>query len=220
MFRSSHTRLYLPVTGLRCCCLLLVGLLFHVQVFSQKRLWFTELCADVIYEQKISASNKSFIKSPALGYSITLNNAGKRLAVSMQFNYANTKLDSLAIPDVSRHKQHGFYIGLRYFPVVPPTFRFGTKMGIRFTAGGMIGMHNYKNTFVYKKEVNYSTQSHFSPMRFSYFVFAGLNFSGFYGVNGLSLRLNYKPGTYQMENFSLKQEFVLQVGLVLGPKIK
>lgn len=200
--------------------LLLPCLLNADDVLSQKRLWFTELGGDIIYQQKISAGNESFIKSPAYGYSVTLNNAGKRLAVSMQFNYATVRLDSLGIQDITRHKQHGFYIGLRYFPVVPPTIRFGTKTAIRLTAGAMAGMHNYKNTFVYKKEVNYSTQSHFSPMRFSYFFFAGLSFSGFYGVNGLSLRLNYKPGTYEMENFSLKQEYLLQVALMLGPKIK
>ena len=194
--------------------------------FSQGRIWFAELGADVKEEQKIEYTGGSVNKSPAYGYFININNGGRRLAIGLETDYSSPNLKNVNNTVYKSNSLHlwEFYLGLRYYPLIP-TMRFGTKGAIRFTAGGQIGLYDF-----YWREndaYSYPTYSHksWSPMAFSSFIFAGLCFSPFRNTSGLSVKLKYRPQSYSMGNFplasfSLKQPFSLSAALFIGPRIR
>lgn len=201
------------------CCL-------YWNSFSQGRIWFSELGVDIKQQQKIQYTGGSVNKSPALGYFANINSGGKKIAVGLQVDYLRVDLKNINTAPAQKGSLHlwEFYFGLRYYPLIP-TFKFGIKGAIRFTAGGQVGFSDF-----YWREndtYNYPTYSHrsWSPAAFSSVVFAGLCFSPFRNTSGLSVKLNYRPQTYSMKNFplknfALKQPFSLSAALFIGPRIK
>ena len=196
--------------------------LINYPVFSQGRIWFSELGVDIKQEQKISFTGGSVNKSPALGYFFNINNGGRKFAIGLQGNYSKVDLKNTTAPDVEKNslKLWEFYFVLRYYPMLP-TLRFGTKGAIRFTTGVMLGGYD----FYWKQDDGYGATLKWSPLQVSSVVFAGLCFSPFLNTTGLSVKLNYMPQTLSMQNFALKeftlkQPFSLSASLFIGPKIK
>jgi len=191
--------------------------------YSQGRIWFAELCVNITQEQKIQYTGGEFSKSPAYGFSFNINNGGKNTAIGIQVDY--TSVDLSKTPTTIPKKTMSlweFYMGLRYYPLLP-TIRLGRKGAIRFTTGGMIGGYD----FYWRQTDPYSDGPalKWSPMQFSSLLFAGFCFSSFRNTTGISIKLNYKPQTYslynfELRNFTLKQPFSITAALLIGPKIK
>ncbi len=193
---------------------------------SQGRIWFAEMGVGISNEQKSEYTGGSSKKSPAYTYFVNFNNGGRRLAIGVGGDYTSVGLQNVNNSTYKKNSLHlwEFYFALRYYPLIP-TMRFGTKGAIRFTAGGQIGFYDFY--WREKDNYNYPTYSHrsWSSPAFSSSVFAGLCFSPFRNTSGLSLKLNYRPQTYSMNNFplvnfTLKQTFSLSVSLFIGPRIK
>ena len=203
--------------------LLILNGCFCIHSFSQGRIWFAELGANLISEQKVEYRGGSSTKAPAYGYFVNLNNGGKKLALGFEVDYAPVALKNI-ISTTYKKNSLGLwelYLSLRYYPMLP-TIRFGTTAAMRFTAGGMIGGYD----FYWRQNTSYGdAQLTWSPMRMSSVVFAGFCFSSFRNTSGLSVKLNYKPQAYSMnnflfENFILKQPFSVSASVLIGPKIK
>ncbi len=195
---------------------------FGVNVFSQGRIWFSELGVNILQEQKMEWIGGSIKKSPALGYFINVNNGGKKVAVGIQFNYSKPDLKNTNTPGVEKNslKLYEFYFVMRYYPMLP-TMRLGTKFAFRFTAGGMAGGYS----FYWKGDDGYGPILKWSPLQFCPTVFAGLCLSPFYNTTGVCVKLNYSPQTLTMQNFTLKnftlkQPFLLSASIFIGSKIK
>ncbi len=210
---------FIKATGI----VLMLSMGLNNQAFSQGRIWFSELSFDIKKEQKVQYTGGESSKSPAYGFSVNINNGGGRVAIGLQLDYSPVNLGDVTTPNVKKNslKLWEFYAGLRYYPLLP-TMRLGRSGAIRFTAGGMIGGYD----FYWRETDSYDGNTlKWSPVQFSSLVFAGLCFSSFRSATGISAKLNYKPQTFSMSNFSLadftlKQPFSLSLGLLIGPKIK
>ncbi|HYM92739.1 MAG TPA: hypothetical protein VET23_01255 [Chitinophagaceae bacterium] len=199
----------------------LASILF-INSYAQHRIWFGELGANITAEQNIKYDNGSIKNSPAFGYWFNINNGGRRIAVSAQFEYAPIHLKNVNTGPVKENSLGlwEFYFGLRYYPMLP-NIRIGTKAAIRFIAGGLAGFYN----FYWKQNDGFGYHQTWSASQLSPLLYGGLCFSSFRNTSGLSLKISYKPQTYSIQNFSLKdftlkQPFLLTAGIFIGPKVK
>ncbi len=189
--------------------------------YSQGRIWFSELGVNINQEQKVEFSGSNpLIKNPAIGYFANINNGGKRIAFGIQANYSPVDMKNTNISGVKNNSLSlwEFYVVMRYYPMLP-TMRIGTKVAIRFTAGGMLGGYDF-----YWKPSD-GTSIKWSATQFSSVVFAGLIFSPFRNTTGLSVKLNYTLQTFTLQNFplsnfTLKQPFSISAAIFIGPRIK
>lgn len=196
----------------------------NTSLYSQGRIWFAELGVDIKQQQTIQYTGGNLQKSPAYGFLFSIYNGGKRFAIGLQFDYSAVNLEKTNLTTVPKKSVSlwEFYAGWRYYPLLP-TVRLGRKGAIRFTAGGLIGGYD----FYWRQTEDYTdgTVLKWSPLQFSSMVFAGLCFSSFRNTTGLSLKLNYRPQTYslnnfELQNFTLQQPLSVSAALLIGPKIK
>jgi hypothetical protein len=202
--------------NIKIVAVLVLSHAISIRSFSQGRIWFSELSYNNIPQQNIQYSDM-VDKRTAFGFSANINNGGRRTALLLQVDYSGVR-DINAAPMRSLQLWE-LYLGMRYYPMIP-TIRFGTKVAIRFTAGGLIGGYQF---YWHENDAYDNNTLKWSAAQFCPTLFAGLCFSPFRSTTGLSVKLNYKPQTYSMPasyGLSLKQPFSISAGLFIGSRIR
>jgi len=198
--------LTIQVCGIRrmifCYCLLM--LLSSRVIWAQKKIWFSEIGVNLSSTQEITYSGNKSERKTAPGYFFTINKGGQKVAFGFHLEYTPVETGIINIDPAKNNTLRllEYYVGVRYYPLLP-TFRFGTFGALRFTAGAFLGGYNY----YWKEKDNYSypTYTHraWSGIKGTSLFFAGFCFSSFRNTSGLSLRLNYKPVQFTIDDSSL-----------------
>jgi hypothetical protein len=195
------------------CVFALSVLCFPAKLKAQDKVWFLELQYQCLGNPSIQNGGLDLKKNYS-GYGLTLNHGGEYLGFIMQVDLRSFNLQQFNVPGVAGGGITEEYIGIRYYPLIP-TVRIGTKFAMRFTAGALAGLYQ---TAEYDSGATLWSTYNFSLSRFGSLFFAGFCFSSLRNTSGISIKLNYQPNAFTMNDFVVKQPFTIRLGVLLGTK--
>jgi len=208
---------------LKQLCVIILATCLCNGTLAQKWIWSAELCYNMFQEQSIHYTGGG-MNLQAHSFSAGYNIGGGMFAFSCQGEYTPIDLRNTKVQSTAKGSLHLMEIclGVRYYPIIP-TIRIGTSVAIRFTAGVLMDV----SSFYWRESQSWSpdpVKMH-SPALVSPLIYGGFCFSPFRNTTGISIKLNYRPNEYSMQNFplsnfTLKETFSLSFGLFIGSKIK
>ena len=155
-----------------------------------------ELHGDFLGNMRVDYDS-SLTKVPQFGAGITTTLGKIWLGVFLEYNYTNINLKKLDIPGVKTIGSHAFYLGNRYYPMIP-TFLAGS-VAFRITAGAALGT-----------DLNLNFRSQLQ---------AGLALSPVRSTTGGTIHFVYLPGSFTAKGYSMKPCWMIRIGLLIGPSM-
>ncbi len=172
-------------------------LLLSLKTLAQEdRIRLVEIHGDFLGNMKVDY-NSSLTKVPQVGVGINTTIGKKFIGAFAEYNYRSIYLKKLNIPEVKRVASHEFYLGIRYYPMIP-TFLAG-QMAVRVTAGAALG-------FDWNFDLRYLLQAGFalSPVR---------------STSGGTIHFVYLPGSFTAKGYEMKPAWMIRIGILIGPSM-